>query len=68
MESFAMPTLTDRLLATTAFSTEDRRAEAIRILLALAEVDPTVSGATLILPNGRSEYFDAETLRRGNRA
>ena len=63
-----MPTFKNHLPATTVLSTEGRRAEAIRILLALAEVDPTVSGATLILPNGRAEYFDAEALRRGSRA
>ena len=63
-----MPTLKDRFHATTAFSTDDRRAGAVRILLALAEVDPTVSGATLILPDGRTEFADAEALRRGGRA
>ncbi len=45
-----------------------RRAEAIRILLALAEVDPTISGATLIQPDGTVMHIDAATLRRGGRA
>ena len=62
-----MPTYTDRLLATMAVSVEDRRAEAIRILLALAEIDPTVSGTTLILPDGRTEYLEVEKLRQGGR-
>ncbi len=44
------------------------RAEAIRILLALAEVDPTVSGATLILPDGTVAHIDAATLGRGDSA
>ncbi len=44
------------------------RADAIRILLALAEVDPTISGATLILPDGSVANIDAATLRRGGRA
>jgi hypothetical protein len=54
--------------ASTALPAEDRRATAIRILLALAEVDPTVSGATLVLPDGSVTYLDAATLRRGGRA
>jgi len=41
-----------RPLAATAIASEDRRAAAIRILLALAEVDPTVCAAKLILPDG----------------
>jgi hypothetical protein len=49
-------------------SREDRLGEALRILLALAEVDPTVSGATLILPDGQTIYLDAALLRQGGRA
>ena len=41
-----------RPLATTAGASEDQRAAAIRILLALADVDPTISAAKLILPDG----------------
>lgn len=58
----------ESLSATTALATEDRRAAAIRVLLALAEVDPTVSGATLILPDGSVTYLNAATLLRGGRA
>jgi hypothetical protein len=57
-----------RLLTTTAGASEDRRATAIRILLALAEVDPTISGATLILPDGSTAYLDATQLQRGGAA
>ena len=62
-----MPTYKDRLHPTIAIPAEDHRAEAIRILLALAEVDPTVSGTTLILSDGRTEYLDVEKLRQGGR-
>jgi hypothetical protein len=61
-------TFKQRLLTTTAGGSEDRRAMAIRILLALAEVDPTISGATLILPDGSTAYLDATQLRRGGAA
>jgi hypothetical protein len=57
-----------RLLTTAVVGSEDRRAAAIRILLALAEVDPTISGATLILPDGSTAYLDATQLRRGGAA
>ena len=45
-------------------ASEDRRATAIRILLALAEVDPTVSGARLILPDGSVTYLDSTAAQR----
>jgi hypothetical protein len=57
-----------RPFATTAGASEDRRAAAIRILLALAEVDPTVSAATLILPDGSIAQLDLAQLQRGGRA
>jgi hypothetical protein len=44
------------------------RDEALRILLALAEADPTVSGVTLVLPTGEVEYLGASLLRTGGRA
>ena len=58
-----MDTFKQRQFATTAAS-EDRRATAIRILLALAEVDPTVSGARLILPDGSVTYLDSTAAQR----
>ena len=61
-------TFKQRLYATTAVASEDRRAVAIRMLLALAEVDPTISGATLVLPDGSVTYLDAAQLRRGGTA
>jgi len=51
-----------------ADASEDRRAAAIRMLLALAEVYPTISGATLVLPDGSITYLDAAQLRRGGTA
>lgn len=60
-----MSTFNQCLHSTTAGLAEDHRAAAIRVLLALAEVDPTVSGATLILPDGSLTYLDAAALRRG---
>ena len=63
-----MTTLKEDLRTTTALPVENRRAAAIHILPALAEVDPTVSGATLILPDGSVTYLDAALLRRGGRA
>jgi hypothetical protein len=38
------------------------------MLLALAEVDPTIGGATLILPDGSTTYLDAAQLRQGGAA
>ena len=61
-------TFKQRLYVTTAVTSEDRRALAIRMLLALAEVDPTISGATLVLPDGSVTYLDAAQLRRGGTA
>jgi len=54
--------------ATNARGADDSRAAAIRILLALAHVDPTVSGATLILTAGSVTYLDAAAMRRGGQA
>jgi hypothetical protein len=63
-----MGTSKQQLFATTVAASEDRRRTAIRILLALAEVDPTISGASLILPDGLVTYLDAARLRRGGAA
>jgi hypothetical protein len=63
-----LDTFKQRLYATTANASEDRRVAAIRILLALAEVDPTISGATLILPDGSMTYLAAAQMRRGGQA
>ncbi len=61
-------TFKQRLYATTADASENRRAMAIRMLLALVEVDPTISGASLILPDGSVTYLDAAQMRRGGTA
>jgi hypothetical protein len=63
-----MDTFRQQLFATTADASEDRRAAAIRILLALADVDPTIGGATLVLPDGSVTHLDVEHLQRGRRA
>jgi hypothetical protein len=63
-----MTTFKDNLRNTTALSAEDRRAAALRILLALVDADPTVSGASLILPDGSVTYLDAAQLRRDGQA
>ena len=63
-----MTSFRDSLSATTALTAEDARAAAIRVLLALADADPTLSGATLILPDGSVTYLNAATLLRGGRA
>lgn len=48
----------------------DRRVRtlALRTFAALAEADDTISGATMILPDGTSEYLDADLMRQGGRA
>lgn len=38
------------------------------IATALAEMDPTVSGATIIMPSGECEFVSGELLRRGGTA
>jgi len=42
--------------------------EAKERLMKLVEADETVSGATLLTPDGRLEYLDVSFLRRGGRA
>ena len=44
------------------------RSALLRIAAALVEIDSNVSGATIIQPDGRIDYLDADTLRRGGRA
>jgi hypothetical protein len=61
-------TFKQRLYATTADASEDRRTVAIQMLLALAKVDPTICGATLILPDGSMTCLDAAQMRRGGTA
>jgi hypothetical protein len=48
----------------------DRRVRglALRTVAVLVEQDPTVSGFTIITPDGTVEYLDADMLRRGGRA
>jgi hypothetical protein len=41
---------------------------ALSTLAALAEADDTVSGMTLIAPDGSVEYIDAGVMRRAGRA
>jgi hypothetical protein len=62
-----MTTFKDSLRNMTA-SAEDRRSAAIRILLALVDVDPTVAGASLILPDGSVTYLNATQLRQRGQA
>ncbi len=63
-----MTTFKESLRATASLPAEDRRAAAIRILLALVDVDATVSGATLVTPDGSVTYLDVTQLRQGGRA
>lgn len=44
----------------------DRRVRqlALRILADMAECDPTISGATLIAPDGSTEFVSADPMRR----
>jgi hypothetical protein len=44
------------------------RSALLRIVAQLVEMDSTVSGATIIQPDDRVDYLDANTLRRGGRA
>ena len=53
---------------TLASDTHRFTAEAVHILDQLAAADPTLTGATLITPDGRVRYLDAAMLRRGGRA
>ena len=41
---------------------------ALQVLESLAAQDETVSGATLILPDGEVQFIDAACLKRGGRA
>jgi hypothetical protein len=34
----------------------------------MADQDPTISGVTLIMPNGDMYYIDADRLRKGGKA
>jgi hypothetical protein len=44
------------------------RAEMIRLFAEMVERDPTISGATVLLPDGTREYFSADLLWQGSRA
>jgi hypothetical protein len=44
------------------------RAGLLRLVAALADADPTVSGATVIMPDGEFTYVDAAMLRSGGTA
>jgi hypothetical protein len=44
------------------------RAGLLRIVAAALEADDTMSGVTLIEPNGTITHIDAATLRQGGRA
>ena len=59
-----------RLLAGTAQQADsfDHRRFAIRILAAMVEHSDTITGATLITPDGFVEYIPAGHLRHGGRA
>lgn len=41
------------------------RADLLRLVAALVDADGSVSGITLISPDGELSYVDAEMLRRG---
>jgi hypothetical protein len=47
-----------------------RRIRRLAVVLVndMAEHGPTVSGATFISPDGKSEFISADILRRGGRA
>jgi phage-related protein len=55
-------------LGSSAASAPMSLAEIIRIVHALIEADDTVSGATVVMPNGKKRYIDAATLRQGGAA
>jgi hypothetical protein len=44
------------------------RTELIRLVATLAEADPTVTGATVITPEGEVDYIDGAILRQGGTA
>jgi hypothetical protein len=54
--------------SSVAHPKRDPRVNAIALLMALAEADPTVTGATLIMPDGSAEFLDATRLREGGQA
>jgi hypothetical protein len=60
----------ERRAAAQAKRDRDRRVRglALRTVAALVEQDPSVSGFTIISPNGSIEYLDADMLRRGGHA
>jgi hypothetical protein len=51
-------------MTATEDHTDDDRALALRILRAMAEVDPTISGATLLLKIGGIVHLTSADLRR----
>lgn len=57
----------DALRSSVAHPRPDPRADAITALMALAEIDPTVTGATLIFPDGTVTYLDVAALAKGGR-
>jgi hypothetical protein len=58
----------DALRSSVAHPRPNPRVDAIDFLLALAQADPTVSAATLILPDGTVTFLDTAALRRGGQA
>ena len=44
------------------------RSMLLGVVAAMAEADGSVSGVTVIMPNGQIDYIDAAMLRRGGRA
>jgi hypothetical protein len=46
----------------------DRRAELLRLVAALVDADRSVSGVTLITPDGDVTHLDAKAMRRGGQA
>ena len=57
----------DRLLASTAMPPADMDF-IVSVLDALIAADDTISGATLMTPDGKVRFIDAEKMRRGGAA
>jgi hypothetical protein len=57
-----------RRFADASISAGRDHATLVRIAAALVEADATVSGVTIVTPEGNINHIDADTLRRGGRA
>lgn len=70
MQNDTTKTRADRRAAERLERDRNRRLRGLTaaIVAALAADDPTVSGATLMLPDGSIQFLDADALRRGGNA